>query len=525
MRRLALLLLASFACVGPPILEGRPCDESRRCPPPLTCGADDRCHASLADGGFRDTDGGVSRDAGATTMITIDPDPIALASGRTVRLTATDGARDVSALVTWRVLNPNVARIDDDVLTALAAGTTIIEAELDGVVGVAMLEVHPPLVDGIATFSTHNLVLWSDGVVTGWGLAEQGQLGDAAGDHVATATTIDIDADAIWTGGSTTFFRARDGSVWGLGTNAAGELGSGALGDERTTTPQRVVTSGGDPLTNVDDVRCGVDFCIALVDDGDVYTWGGDTFGDLGLGHTQSTPTPRATRIEALADVTAIAAGAYHGVALHSDGRVSTWGNDEFGQQGVGTRAQHRFAPVLVTNGDGTAPLEDVEEIRAGWGHTVARLSNGTLRTWGSNGSGQLGDGTFTDRSRAIEVIREDGLGPLVGVVAISAGFRFTLAATFDGRLLAWGANDRAQLGGGTDVGTGSLPQLVLESPDGEAWRDFETFVAGGDHTLVRGKDGAIYTFGSNENAEQGKGTVGLEGDSLVPTRVTPLGR
>ena len=118
------------------------------------------------------------------------------------------------------------------------------------------------------------------------------------------------------------------------------------------------------------------------------------------------------------------------------------------GQIGDGSTIS-RDNPVAVLNVDGS-PFTDVVAVSAGATHTLALKSDGSVWAWGTNESGQLGDGTTTTRARPVRV--RDASGPLTGVVAIAAGGVGGMALRQDGTVLTWGDNTFGQLGNNTTV-------------------------------------------------------------------------
>jgi alpha-tubulin suppressor-like RCC1 family protein len=135
----------------------------------------------------------------------------------------------------------------------------------------------------------------------------------------------------------------------------------------------------------------------------------------------------------------AVAGDDYSG-AIRSDSTLWTWGNNSFGQLGDGTTTE-RHIPVQV--GPAAAKWQSVA---AGRQHTVAVRTDGTLWAWGSNFDGQLGDGTTTNRHFPIQV------GTNTNWQSVAAGHYHSLGLRKDGTLWAWGKNQYGQLGDGTDI-------------------------------------------------------------------------
>ncbi|MDR1529056.1 MAG: hypothetical protein LBS40_01335 [Burkholderiales bacterium] len=198
-----------------------------------------------------------------------------------------------------------------------------------------------------------------------------------------------------------------------------------------------------------------------------------------------------------------ISAGAEYTVFLDDEGQVWAWGSNDYGQLGDGTTTD-RLRPVPVD----LAPLEGsaVVVISAGMGHTVALDDQGRLWAWGLNNYGQLGDGTFTYRSRPVLV----DLASLEGsaVVAVSTGGSYhTVALDDQGRLWAWGENDYGQLGDGTTTTVNrSRPAPVDLAP--LAGSVVVAIAISYTHTVVRDDQGRLWAWGSNSSGQLGDGTT-----------------
>jgi len=192
------------------------------------------------------------------------------------------------------------------------------------------------------------------------------------------------------------------GTAVAWGNDDSGRLGRG-VGSGVSTTPVTVCggASCAGPLDGVVAVEAGSGHGVALRDDGTVWTWGSNQYGQLGDGTTDPRTTP--ARVGSLTDVTAIAAGDNHSLRVCA----------------TGTSAG-------CTTFLGGATAADV-----GFRFSVTRQADGTARAWGANG-GRLGDGTQTNRSTPVRVCASGQTAPcsrlLDGVGAVAAGFFHTLA-------------------------------------------------------------------------------------------------
>jgi alpha-tubulin suppressor-like RCC1 family protein len=169
-----------------------------------------------------------------------------------------------------------------------------------------------------------------------------------------------------------------------------------------------------------------------------VKCWGGNFSGQLGDGTTTASSTP-VDVIGLGSRVVAVATGDRHTCALTSTGALLCWGSNSVGQLGDGTTTDH-LAPVAVSGLTG-----GVVAVAAGGSHTCALTMSGGVKCWGLSLVGQLGDGTTAERHTPVDVV-----GLASGVRAIAAGEGHTCAVTLAGGAKCWGDNTSGQLGDGT---------------------------------------------------------------------------
>jgi alpha-tubulin suppressor-like RCC1 family protein len=194
---------------------------------------------------------------------------------------------------------------------------------------------------------------------------------------------------------------------------------------------------------------------------------------------------------------TMVSAGALHACALMSDGTVRCWGANDTGQVGDTTMLD-RYNPTEV------AGLKNVKAISSGGGHTCALLSGGTVKCWGLNASGELGDGSTKNATSPVDVVG------LSGVTQLSAGGSHTCAVVTGGAMYCWGSNAYGQLGNGADGGT-SQPVPVPVAGGYTASQ-----VAAGD-TFTCGIFGnAVKCWGHNDHGQIGSAFPSP--DRLAPT-------
>jgi alpha-tubulin suppressor-like RCC1 family protein len=221
------------------------------------------------------------------------------------------------------------------------------------------------------------------------------------------------------------------GGVKCWGRNIYGQLGDGGACGALCTTPTQVtgLTSG------VASVVAGANHTCVAMTNGAAKCWGRNLYGALGDGTTTQRSTPVAVSTLS-SGVMAITTGDWHSCALLGAGTIRCWGRNYDGAVGDGSTTD-RLTPVAVT---GIA--SGATSIDAGGDHSCAIVSS-AAKCWGRNAAGQLGNGTTTSSSSPVDV------SSLTDVMQLAAGFNFTCATTGGGGVKCWGSNVGGQLGDG----------------------------------------------------------------------------
>jgi alpha-tubulin suppressor-like RCC1 family protein len=222
-------------------------------------------------------------------------------------------------------------------------------------------------------------------------------------------------------------------------------------------------------------------------------------------GAAMAAASTRATVHEVTAQRASVGRSATAGIAAAgtSSGSLRAWGENAAGELGDGTTT-NAAVPVKVELPAGTK----VTQVRAGCLHTVALTSKGHVLAWGSNVDGQLGDGTRTDSTTPVRV----KISRSTNVTAVRAGCNFSLALTSKGHVLAWGYNGLGELGNGTI--TDSDTPVRVQLPTGTK---ATAISAGQDFSLARTSKGHALAWGLNVSGQLGNGTTTNSG---VPVRV-----
>jgi len=361
------------------------------------------------------------------------------------------------------------------------------------------LQRNPP----ISTYSDHNLALKTDSTVWAWGSNWSGQLGigDTWGRGLAHAVLQNETGDvlsgvyAIAAGYQHSLALRKGGTVLAWGSNESGQLGDGTL--ENRLLPVPVVDEKGRPIFGIVAIAAGAQHSLALRQDGTLLAWGANDSGQLGDGSSEPSPHPVRV-VDELGDpirgIVAIAAGWNHSLALRSDGTVLAWGSNAYGQLGD-PDAAYSYNPIPArVLGETSKPLTHVRWIASGDAHALAVADDGTVWAWGSNWSGQLGVGDTSGRTLAHAVQNESGQ-PIQGIAAAWAGSGHSLAVSEADGLWTWGANGDGQLGIATDVDvlypadTGITGVLVARG--------------GSSHSLALQSDGTLLAWGANWNGQR----------------------
>jgi alpha-tubulin suppressor-like RCC1 family protein len=300
-----------------------------------------------------------------------------------------------------------------------------------------------------------------------------------------------------------------NGTIRAWGLNSTGQLGDGTTTDHSTPG---VVTG----LLSVRSIAAGGLFSLARLSNGTVQAWGNNSFGQLGngaVGPDVFLPAP----VTGLTGVVAIAGGLNHALALLSNGTVQAWGDNSFGQLGIGTAGGNSPTPVTVVGPGGIGVLSNVKAIAAGSSFSMALLNDGTVRTWGNNSSGQLGNPAVVVSSPVpVPVVGPGGVGVLGNVKAVAAGGAHALALLTSSTMRSWGENGFGQLGNGVAGGISATPVTVLGPGGVGVLSDVALIAAGGQHSIAYLTNGPVNTWGLN--------TSGELGDGSVVNRNTPIG-
>lgn len=335
----------------------------------------------------------------------------------------------------------------------------------------------------------HALFLCSDSTVHAWGNDAYGELGN--GSNTNSNIPVQVNSltgiKAIASKGHHTLALQSDSTVWAWGSNLVGQLGNGT-----TTTPGinvPVLCS----ITSIVAIGAGEDHSLVVKSDGSVWAWGKNSGGQLGNATLTNSTLP--VQVIGVTGIIAVAGGPSNSLGLKNDGTVWAWGiqGPLRGDSITVINNSVYVAPVQVHGAGNVGFLTNITAIAVGYHSCFALKNDGTVWAWGSNSSGELGNGENQYSTKWTPT----QIATLSGIVAIAAGENNIIALKSDGTVWIWGLlwnNSSIEL---LPVQVSSLSAITEIS-------------AGYNNYYVLKNDGTIWTWGKGSNGQLGNGTSPL---------------
>ena len=344
----------------------------------------------------------------------------------------------------------------------------------------------------ISAGSSHTMMIRSDGTLWAWGYNNKYQLGDGMDINRGDPEKVGTDTNwvSVAAGDSHTVALQADGTLWAWGYNFHGQLGDGTQGNINSG-PVKITNAGGGWVS----VAAGANHNVGVKSDGTLWVWGNNSYGQLGIGANDGIAHP--TPLQIAGTWISAAAGPYHTVAVKSDGTLWAWGFNTYGQVGDGSITM-RPSPVQVgTDNKWISVAAGGLLTSLGYGHTIGLKSDGTLWAWGYNYYGQLGIGSSDSSAHATPV----QIGTDNKWASVDAGMYHTVAVKTDGTLWSWGYNYYGQLGDSSNTQKTSPVRVGNDT-------NWVSASAGNYFTIGVKSGGMLWAWGYNNYGQLGDGTA-----------------
>ncbi len=332
-----------------------------------------------------------------------------------------------------------------------------------------------------------SLAITANGTTYFWGSPGFGGVDDIVRDPAQVQTPVEF--TEVSAGYDFRLAQGADGNTYAWGLGKYGVLGNGTTANK--SIPEQVLAPADVAFTQI---SAGLEHSLALGDNGKVYAWGRNTYGQLGNGNTAHQPVPVEVRMPTGAAITSLSAGWDYSLATTADGHLYAWGDlyvlgeDEYS---IPTELQMPDGVVFAS-------------ISAGSSHAIALAEDGAVYSFGDNYDGQLGNGGFVSSLLPVPAL----IPSEVEIAQVSAGGGFSLARSVSGDIYAWGKSISGELGIGTNDNCAGLHDdysctvpTPISNPAGTKFVDVS---AGSGHSLAVGIDGTTYAWGIGVFGELG---------------------
>ncbi|MCA8838190.1 MAG: hypothetical protein K8963_10110, partial [Proteobacteria bacterium] len=358
------------------------------------------------------------------------------------------------------------------------------------------------LVTQVSLGASYTCAVASDGKLNCWGKNSNGELGlgDANSRNIPFRIGEDADWSTLSTGDNHTCAIKSSGQLYCWGDNNSGQLGIGGSQNNELNAPTQV---GSD--TDWSTLSTGDNHTCAIKSSGQLYCWGSNNSGQLGIGNSQNNELNAPTQIGRDTDWSTLSTGGHHTCAIKSSGQLYCWGDNSFDQLGIGDSDSARLNSPTQVGG-----RTDWIAVSAGGGHSCAVNNAGRLLCWGSNIDGQLGIDNSNRQNNRFN--SPAPVGSDTDWFTISTGLIHTCAIKTNGELHCWGSNSSHQLGRDNNFGFNTMPPTQVGSDT-----DWSTISTGLDHTCATKNTGGLYCWGSTT-----AGALGLGNDFNRFSRSTP---
>lgn len=341
----------------------------------------------------------------------------------------------------------------------------------------------------------------SDGTAESCGFNLQGQLGIGTNTTQPNPTQVSnlTNIKKVSSGGTHALYLLNDSSVWATGYNSYQQLGDGGTQDKNVPTVSTTLNS-----TKAIDISAGQYHSLVLTKENTVYAFGQNSNGQLGRGNTTNDYTT--SLVPNLNNVIAISAGYSHSLFLKNDGTVWACGSNVWGELGIGgTDNSNKSTPLQV---QGITNIVGIAAGKANGSNSYFLKNDGTVWACGTNGNGQLGDGTTTNRFEPVQV------SGLANITSMKIGTGHALFLKNDGTVWSCGENQYGQAGNGTITADNLTPIQASQISN------VAEIATGNGYSFFLKNDGTLWGCGRNNNGSLGDGT---QTNRTVTTQLTNI--
>ena len=276
-----------------------------------------------------------------------------------------------------------------------------------------------------------------------------------------------------------------DGFVWGFGAHSCGQLGI-----HRAYIHKRLnstLTKGIKlPLKNISAISCSLDHSVCSDLSGDVFVFGNNSRGQLGVYGLYPRTNPE--RIRKLRDIISVHTGDAHTLCIDSNNDIYGFGCNGSGQLGLGTEEPFSLPVKLPA-------MSNIKTASCGRDFSIIVNFDGETYSCGANNRGELGISLDSETFAASPVL----VPGLPSVISVTCGYMHTLALSGDGKVFAFGFNGKGQLGLGQDPVLMSSPPALIEN-----LMDIASIHCGDRHSIAIDRDGSVWVCGNNEDGQLG---------------------
>ena len=334
------------------------------------------------------------------------------------------------------------------------------------------------------SFSNDTFILKNDGTLWGCGRNDYSLLGLGDTSRKTTFTQITTNTDnirSIYCGETHTFILKNDGTLWGCGNNTNGQLGLGDTSNRATFT--QITTN----IDNIKSVYCGYNCTFILKNDGTLWSCGTNSYGELGLGDTNS----RNIFTKITDNVESACCGYGHTIILKDDSTLWGCGRNNYYQLGLGD-TNNRTIFTQITN--------DVKSVYCGGSHTIVLKNDNTLWGCGYNGDNRLGLEDTTTKTTLIQITTNTD-----NIKSVYCGRCHTFILKNDGTLWGSGNNEHGQLGLGDTTNRSTFTIIGINT------NDIKLIYCSNYYTLILKIDGTLWGCGLSDYGQLGLGNISSE--------------